>query len=83
MKFLAGAVLLTLSIPALAQQQSTPPPTQPADTWRMPHERGFWGHAGVSFGNSKLDVPEGAFSCLGLSKLNQVFGKIDAENGSF
>src|SRR5689334_2958779 len=26
---------------------------------------------------SKLDIPEGAFSCLGLGKLNQVFGKID------
>jgi opacity protein-like surface antigen len=30
----------------------------------MPHERGFWGHAGVSFGQSKLqiDCPSG-FSC--------------------
>jgi hypothetical protein len=30
----------------------------------MPHERGFWGHAGVSFGQSKLqiDCPSG-FGC--------------------
>jgi hypothetical protein len=34
-------------------------------------------------GNSKLEVPEGALSCLGLGKLNQVFGKIDSEDESF
>lgn len=25
------------------------------DSWRMPYERGFWGHAGASLGQSKLD----------------------------
>src|SRR5262245_743967 len=61
MKFPAIAVLLVLATPAFAQQQPPPQP-QTTDTWRMPYERGFWGHAGVSFGNSKLDVdcPSGA-----------------------
>jgi hypothetical protein len=46
---------LALATPALAQ---------PTDTWRMPYERGFWGHAGLSFGQSKLDAscPAG-FGC--------------------
>jgi hypothetical protein len=34
-------------------------------------------------GNSKLEVSEGALSCLGLGKLNQVFGNIDAEDEPF
>jgi OOP family OmpA-OmpF porin len=52
---LALAAGLVLAAPAFAQT---------ADTWRMPHERGFWGHAGVSFGASKFqgDCPSG-FSC--------------------
>jgi OOP family OmpA-OmpF porin len=49
---LSTAALLTLGLgvaaPSLAQQQT--------DTWRMPHERGFWGHAGVSVGPSRLDA---------------------------
>jgi OmpA-OmpF porin, OOP family len=47
-----GAILalgIGLAAPAFAQSQ---PPTE---TWRMPYERGFWGHAGISFGQSKLD----------------------------
>jgi OOP family OmpA-OmpF porin len=47
--FIAG---LALAAPALAQ----PTDTQRTDTWRMPYERGFWGHAGISFGQSKLDA---------------------------
>src|SRR5688572_17398990 len=38
--------------PAFAQ----PTETQRTDTWRMPYERGFWGHVGLSFGQSKLDA---------------------------
>jgi hypothetical protein len=46
---------LALAAPAFAQQ---------TDTWRMPHERGFWGHAGASFGQSKLDdICRSGFSC--------------------
>jgi hypothetical protein len=55
--FIAG---LALAAPALAQTTDT----QRTDTWRMPYEGGFWGHAGISFGQSKLDAgcPAG-FSC--------------------
>lgn len=51
---------LALATPALAQTQTT----TTTDTWRMPYERGFWGHAGVSFGQSKFDLtcPAG-FGC--------------------
>jgi OOP family OmpA-OmpF porin len=62
MKFSALSILagLVLAAPVLAQSTGTPP----SDPWRMPHERGFWGHAGVSFGQSKLDIscPAG-FAC--------------------
>ena len=46
---------VALAAPAFAQT---------TDTWRMPHERGFWGHAGVSFGAAKFqgDCPSG-FNC--------------------
>lgn len=53
MKSLSVAALLALGIgiaaPSFAQQTQT-------DTWRMPYERGFWGHAGVSAGPSRLDA---------------------------
>jgi OOP family OmpA-OmpF porin len=53
---LATVVLLTIAAPAFAQQ--------PTDTWRMPYERGFWGHAGLSWGRGELDAscPAG-FEC--------------------
>ena len=42
---------MALAAPSLAQT------TRADDTgWRMPHERGFWGHAGVSVGKSELNV---------------------------
>jgi OOP family OmpA-OmpF porin len=44
---------LALAAPAFAQPTTD---TQRTDTWRMPYERGFWGHAGISFGQSKLDA---------------------------
>ena len=58
-RFLLTAVSLALAAPAFAQPTSTT-----TDTWRLPHERGFWGHAGISFGQSKLDIrcPAG-FGC--------------------
>jgi len=53
MKSLSAAALFTLGLgvaaPSFAQQTQT-------DTWRMPYERGFWGHAGVSAGPSRLDA---------------------------
>lgn len=55
-RFLATSLLLVAAAPALAQPTSD-------DTWRMPYERGFWGHAGLSFGQSKLDDCPAAVSC--------------------
>src|ERR1041384_1968364 len=53
MKSLSAAAFLTVGLgigaPAFAQQTQS-------DAWRMPYERGFWGHAGVSAGPSKLDA---------------------------
>lgn len=51
MKSLSLAALLAglgIAAPSFAQQTQT-------DTFRLPYERGFWGHAGISFGQSKLD----------------------------
>ena len=48
----AATLVLGLGLAAPSFAQSQPPPT---DTTRMPWERGFWGHAGISFGQSKLD----------------------------
>jgi hypothetical protein len=56
MKLLFSSILagLALATPAFAQPPTQPTDTQtttqPADTTRMPWERGFWGHAGISFG---------------------------------
>lgn len=57
-----GAILalgIGLAAPSFAQSQQT------TETWRMPYERGFWGHAGISFGQSKLDdvTCDPRFSC--------------------
>src|SRR5688572_32892008 len=42
---------MALAAPSLAQT------TRTDDTgWRMPYERGFWGHAGLSLGRSELDI---------------------------
>ena len=42
---------MALAAPSLAQT------TRADDTgWRLPHERGFWGHAGISAGQAELDV---------------------------
>ena len=51
----------------------------------MPHERGFWGHAGISFGQSKLDdlncTPgfacddkDQAFKLYAGGRFNNIFG---------
>jgi OmpA-OmpF porin, OOP family len=54
------------------------------DTWRMPYQGGFWGHAGASIGQSKLrlDCPAGAscdtndraFRVYAGGKFNNAFG---------
>jgi OOP family OmpA-OmpF porin len=77
MKTSPVAIILGLALAAPALAQTT-------DTWRMPHERGFWGHVGLSFGESRLDVgcPSG-FGCddkdqfwklYGGGRFNNIFG---------
>jgi hypothetical protein len=58
----AVIVALGLGIAAPSFAQSQPQTTD--DTWRMPYERGFWGHAGLSVGRGDLDAscPAG-FGC--------------------
>lgn len=49
----AALLALGLGIAAPSFAQSQP---QTTDTWRMPYESGFWGHAGLSLGRGKLDA---------------------------
>lgn len=49
---------------ALAQQTTT-------DSWRMPYQSGFWGHAGASIGQSKLD--DGCFRNFVCDDKDQAF----------
>lgn len=52
-----------LAAPGIASSQTATSSTT-TDTWRMPYQSGFWGHAGLSAGESRLrlDCPGGA-SC--------------------
>jgi OmpA-OmpF porin, OOP family len=86
---LAMAALLVLATSAFAQQpadaQQPAGTQQPTDTTRMPWEGGFWGHAGVSFGQSKLlDAPcptgfacddkDQTFRAFAGGRFNNIFG---------
>src|SRR5215204_1068716 len=57
---------LVLAAPAFAQTTTTSPTTTTTTTTetRMPYEKGFWGHAGISVGRGDLDAecPSG-FGC--------------------
>jgi opacity protein-like surface antigen len=83
--------LLAMSIAALGagfssfafSQQTSPPPAR--DTFTMPYQSGFWGHAGLSVGRAKLhaDCPAGAacdlrdnssWRVFGGGKFNNMFG---------
>ncbi len=45
------------------------------DSWRMPYERGFWGHAGASFGQSKLENGcVAGFACDDKDQAFRVYG---------
>src|SRR5512138_2731421 len=76
---LAGLGLATSGI---AWAQSATSTT--ADTWRMPYQSGFWGHAGASVGQSKLQLacPAGgscddkdtSFRIFAGGKFNNAFG---------
>jgi len=72
---------LGLATSGIASAQSTTPTT---DTWRMPYQSGFWGHAGASVGQSKLELgcPAGgscddkdtSFRIYAGGKFNNAFG---------
>jgi OmpA-OmpF porin, OOP family len=58
---LLAALGLVASGIASAQTATSPSST---DSWRMPYQSGFWGHAGLSFGQSKFsDACIAGFSC--------------------
>lgn len=53
-----------IAAPGVASAQTTASSTTTTDTWRMPYQSGFWGHAGLSLGQSKLDdACIAGFSC--------------------
>ncbi|MGQ0547825.1 MAG: outer membrane protein [Betaproteobacteria bacterium] len=75
-----AAALAVAALPALASAQAT----QQDTGWRMPHERGFWGHAGLSLGRSELDIAcpagnpcddtEQAFRAFAGGRFSNTFG---------
>ncbi|MFL6563931.1 MAG: porin family protein [Burkholderiales bacterium] len=80
---IAGLGLATSGI-ASAQSTTSPSTSTTADTWRMPYQSGFWGHAGASVGQSKLELgcPAGgscddkdtSFRIYAGGKFNNAFG---------
>jgi OOP family OmpA-OmpF porin len=72
---IAALSLATLGIaaPALALAQQTSAPPRAPDSWRMPYERGFWGHAGVNFGQSKLKAGDSCISGFRCDEKDQTF----------
>ncbi len=62
--FIPVVAMLAAAAPAFAQSTTSTTSTTTTESWRMPYERGFWGHAGVSFGQSRFDIPcPGGFGC--------------------
>lgn len=61
---LSTCAILALGLGLAAPSFAQPTTTATDDTWRMPYERGFWGHAGLSVGRGELDAdcPAG-FGC--------------------
>jgi opacity protein-like surface antigen len=67
----------------IASAQSTAP-SATTDTWRMPYQSGFWGHAGASIGQSELslgcpaaarcDDKDSTFRVFAGGRFNNVFG---------
>jgi OOP family OmpA-OmpF porin len=81
--------LATLATGSLATgsafaQQTTPAPVRDSNSWTMPYQPGFWGHAGASYGRSKLHAPcppgdscevrDRAWRVFGGGKFNNIFG---------
>ncbi|HXJ52366.1 MAG TPA: outer membrane beta-barrel protein [Burkholderiales bacterium] len=84
---LIAAVVGALATSGLASAQSTTSTstsTTTTDTWRMPYQSGFWGHAGASVGQSKLQLgcpPTGScddkdtsFRVFAGGRFNNAFG---------
>jgi len=79
----AAAAALGLATSGIVSAQSTTSPTT-TDTWRMPYQSGFWGHAGASVGQSKLQLscPPGgscddkdtSFRIFAGGRFNNAFG---------
>src|SRR5918999_5534566 len=61
-KIALTAAAFALAAPGLATAQAQSPTARTGDDWRMPYQSGFWGHAGLSVGQSELDAscPAGA-----------------------
>jgi OOP family OmpA-OmpF porin len=75
LRSIAAFSLATLGIaaaPLALAQQTSPPPTAP-DSWRMPYERGFWGHAGFNLGQSKLSSGDTCISGFRCDEKDQTF----------
>lgn len=78
LRIVTVAVLAALPLAAAAQASSA------RGGWTMPYERGFWGHAGISLGQGRLDAtcPPGsgcddtdqAFRIYGGGRFNNTFG---------
>lgn len=71
----AAAVLLALGAAGTAFAQGTSR-TAGGTGLDMPWQRGFWGHAGISVGQSdlKADCPPGGFSCDDKDTTWRIFG---------
>lgn len=80
---IAGLGLATSGI-ASAQSTTSTSTTTTTDTWRMPYQSNFWGHAGASVGQSKLQLgcpPSGScddkdtsFRAFAGGRFNNAFG---------
>jgi OmpA-OmpF porin, OOP family len=81
---LTAAVIAGLGLATSGIVSAQSPTSTTTDTWRMPYQGGFWGHAGASVGQSKLQLgcpPAGscddkdtAFRIFAGGKFNNAFG---------
>jgi len=82
--FLFAALGLAAGIASAQSTSSTTASPTPDDSWRMPYQSGFWGHAGASVGQSKLQLncpPAGScddkdtsFRIYAGGRFNRIFG---------
>src|SRR4030095_9929924 len=81
---LTAAVIAGLGLATSGIVSAQSPTSTSADTWRMPYQSGFWGHAGASVGQSKLQLgcpPAGSsddkdttFRVFAGGRFNNTFG---------